>query len=215
MKFIRKAGFVATLFTAVSLISFHSSAQPLNTDTSSHATGSRKLFIDVHQLEPGKVKYEDVAKEHTKDLAVEKKYNVDILKYWVDEKEGKVFCLASASDSGALRKTHAEAHGLLPDNIYLVEEGTEASLKGKKNLFLDIHYLGQGKVSVKDVAGAHEKDLAVEKKYGANFINYWVNEKEGVVMCLVEASDSTALINTHKEAHGLLPDKIYRVKQGQ
>jgi hypothetical protein len=34
-------------------------------------------------------------------------------------------------------------------------------------------------------------------------------------MCLVEAKDSTALINTHKEAHGLLPDKIYRVKQGQ
>ena len=103
----------------------------------------------------------------------------------------------------------------MPDNISLVEEGTEAALTGKTNLYLDIHYLGAGKVSVKDVAGAHEKDLAVEKKYGANFINYWVNEKEGVVMCLVEAKDSSALINTHKEAHGLLPDKIYRVKQGQ
>jgi len=175
---------------------------------------TRHLFLDVHRLTPG-IKPDAVAQAHQKDLAVEGKYGVDFIKYWVAPDEGLVFCLASASDSESLRKTHAEAHGLLPNNIYLVEGGTESSLTGKTNLFLDIHYLGAGKVSVKDVAAAHEKDLAVEKKYGANFINYWVNEKEGVVMCLVEAKDSTALINTHKEAHGLLPDKIYRVKQGQ
>jgi hypothetical protein len=34
-------------------------------------------------------------------------------------------------------------------------------------------------------------------------------------MCLAEAKDSTALINTHKEAHGLLPAKVFKVKQGQ
>jgi hypothetical protein len=182
---------------------------------SSAASGDAKqLFLDVHRLTPG-IKPEAVAQAHQKDLAVEGKYGVDFIKYWVAPDEGLVFCLASASDSESLRKTHAEAHGLLPNNIYLVEGGTEAALTGTKNLFLDIHYLGAGKVSVKDVAAAHEKDLAVEKKYGANFINYWVNEKEGVVMCLVEANDSTALIKTHKEAHGLLPDKIYRVTQGQ
>ena len=175
---------------------------------------TKHLFLDVHRLTPG-IKPEAVAQAHQKDLAVEGKYGVDFIKYWVAPDEGLVFCLASASDSESLRKTHGEAHGLLPDNIYLVEEGTEADLTGKKNLFLDIHHLGAGKVSVKDVAAAHEKDLAVQKKYGANFINYWVNEKEGVVMCLVEAKDSTALIKTHKEAHGLLPDKIYRVSQGQ
>jgi hypothetical protein len=204
---------MTALASMFSITGFYSSAQTAKMSTSGSGE-TRHLFLDVHRLTPG-IKAEAVAQAHQKDLAVEGKYGVDFMKYWVAEDEGLVFCLASASDSGSLRKTHAEAHGLLPDNIYLVEEGTEAALKGKKNLFLDIHYLGQGKVSVKDVAGAHEKDLAVEKKYGANFINYWVNEKEGVVMCLVEASDSTALINTHKEAHGLLPDKIYRVKQGQ
>jgi hypothetical protein len=204
---------MTALASMFSITGFHLSAQTAKMSTSVSGE-TRHLFLDVHRLTPG-IKAEAVAQAHQKDLAVEGKYGVDFMKYWVAEDEGLVFCLASASDSGSLRKTHAEAHGLLPDNIYLVEEGTEAALKGKKNLFLDIHYLGQGKVSVKDVAGAHEKDLAVEKKYGANFINYWVNEKEGVVMCLVEASDSTALINTHKEAHGLLPDKIYRVKQGQ
>jgi len=209
MKILTKA-VLAIMF---SMMGFCLSAQTAK--MSSAGSGETKhLFLDVHRLTPG-IKPEAVAQAHQKDLAVEGKYGADFIKYWVAPDEGLVFCLASAADSEALRKTHAEAHGLLPDNIYLVEEGTEAALTGKTNLYLDIHYLGAGKVSVKDVAGAHQKDLAVEKKYGANFINYWVNEKEGVVMCLVEAKDSSALINTHKEAHGLLPDKIYRVKQGQ
>jgi len=204
---------MAALAIMFSITGLYLSAQTTKM-SSAEAGGTKQLFLDVHRLTPG-IKPEAVAQAHQKDLAVEGKYGVDFIKYWVAPDEGLVFCLASASDSESLRKTHAEAHGLLPDNIYLVEAGTEATLTGKNNLFLDIHYLGAGKVSVKDVAAAHEKDLAVEKKYGANFINYWVNEKEGVVMCLVEAKDSTALINTHKEAHGLLPDKIYRVKQGQ
>jgi len=182
--------------------------------SSAEAGDGKHLYLDVHVLTPG-IKPEAVAEAHKKDLQVEGKYGVDFIKYWVAPDEGLVFCLASASDSESLRKTHGEAHGLLPSNIYIVEEGREAALSGKKNLFLDIHHLGEGKVSVKDVEAAHQKDLAVQKKYGANFINYWVNEKEGVVMCLVEAKDSTALIKTHKEAHGLLPDKIYRVTQGQ
>ena len=204
---------MAALAIMFSITGLYLSAQTTKM-SSAEAAGTKQLFLDVHRLTPG-IKPEAVAQAHQKDLAVEGKYGVDFIKYWVAPDEGLVFCLASASDSESLRKTHAEAHGLLPDNIYLVEAGTEATLTGKNNLFLDIHYLGAGKVSVKDVAAAHEKDLAVEKKYGANFINYWVNEKEGVVMCLVEAKDSTALINTHKEAHGLLPDKIYRVKQGR
>jgi len=204
---------MTALAITFSITGFHLSAQTAK--LSSAGSGETKhLFLDVHRLTPG-IKPEAVAQAHQKDLAVEKKYGVDFIKYWVAQDEGLVFCLASASDSESLRKTHGEAHGLLPDNIYLVDEGTEAQLTGKNNLFLDIHHLGEGKVSVKDVAAAHEKDLAVQKKYGANFINYWVNEKEGVVMCLVEAKDSSALIKTHKEAHGLLPDKIYRVTQGQ
>jgi len=204
---------MTVLAITFSTTGFYLSAQTAK--LSSAGVGEAKhLFLDVHRLTPG-IKPEAVAQAHQKDLAVEKKYGADFIKYWVAPEEGLVFCLASASDSESLRKTHSEAHGLLPDNIYLVEEGTEAELTGKKNLFLDIHHLGAGKVSVKDVAAAHEKDLAVQSKYGANFINYWVNEKEGVVMCLVEAKYSTALIKTHKDAHGLVPDKIYRVSQGQ
>jgi Protein of unknown function (DUF4242) len=158
---------------------------------------------------------EGVAAAHAKDLATEGKYGVQFLNYWVDTAKGAVYCLSLASDSGDIVKTHALAHGLLPDQIYAVQGGNEAALLGGKNLYLDVHELGAGHVKAADVAAVHQKDLAVQGKYGVNLINYWVNEKDGVVMCLAEAPDSAALIKTHKEAHGLLPNYIYEVKQGQ
>jgi len=207
--------FVAVLFAGLSISSIQLSAQASVTEASVNAKEGRKLFIDVHQLEPGKVKYEDVAKAHAKDLATEGKYGVHFIKYWVNEDKGLVYCLSSSSDMESIKKTHAEAHGLIPHVCYPVTDGMEAALKGKTNLFLDIHYLGAGKVSAKDVAEAHKKDLATQGKYGVNFINYWVNEKEGMIMCLSEAKDSSLIIKTHKEAHGLVPAKIMKVKQGQ
>ncbi|HEY4205319.1 MAG TPA: DUF4242 domain-containing protein [Puia sp.] len=172
-------------------------------------------YIDVHHLGAGKVTAAAVAEAHAKDLAVEKKYGVQFIKYWVDESAGTVYCLSSAADTSDIRKTHAEAHGLLPDEIYLVTPGKEAMIKGAKDLYLDVHELGAGNVKAADVAAAHQKDLAVQKKYGVNFINYWVDEKDGRVLCLSQAPDSTAVINTHKEAHGLLPAYVEKVKQGQ
>ena len=174
---------------------------------------STSYFIDVHHFGPAKVNLKDVEAAHQKDILVEKKYGVSFLKYWFDQANGDVYCLSSAKDEEAIRNTHADAHGLLPDEIYKVSEGQEAAIKGDHELYLDIHQLGEGKVTAADVAGAHQKDLAVQSKYGVNLINYWVDEKKGTVMCLAQAPDSAALINTHKQAHGLLPLRVVKVKQ--
>jgi hypothetical protein len=181
----------------------------------SSAPDSAMFYIDVHHLGAGKVTAAAVAGAHQKDLAVEKKYNVSFIKYWVDESKGDVYCLSSAPNPGAIRATHAEAHGLLPDDIYKVSPGQEAMIKGNNHLYLDIHELGPGNVTAAAVAAAHQKDLAVQQKYGVNFINYWVDEKSGTVICLSQAPDSAAVVNTHREAHGLLPVSVVRVEQGQ
>ena len=197
-------------FIICGFASLHLAAQ-----NKSATVNEKKLYIDVHQLEPGKVKFEDVAGAHAKDLAVEKKYGVHFINYWVDEKQGLVYCLSTAPNADAITKTHAEAHGLLPASTFEVTGGTAASLTGNKKLFLDIHKLGAGNVTAAAVADAHKKDLAVQGKYGVNFINYWVDEKEGLVYCLSEADDAQSVINTHKEAHGLIPAEIEVVKQGE
>ncbi|HEV2354406.1 MAG TPA: DUF4242 domain-containing protein [Puia sp.] len=179
------------------------------------ASDSFHLYIDVHHLGAGKVTAAAVAGAHQKDLAVEKKYNVNFIKYWVDVNKGDVYCLSSAASPESIRATHAEAHGLLPDDIYLVTDGQEANLAGNDNLYLDIHELGAGNVTAAAVAAAHQKDLAVEHKYGVNFINYWVDEKNGTVICLSQAPDSAAVVSTHREAHGLIPVSVVKVEQGQ
>jgi len=174
-----------------------------------------QFYIDVHYLPAGNVSYSDVAAAHAKDLAVEGKYGVQFLKYWVDESKGVIYCLSSAPDTNAIKKTHGEAHGLLPQLIYQVKDGDEAMADKSKTFFLDIHELGAGNVTAADVEKAHQKDLAVQKKYGVSFINYWVDEKTGTVLCLSQASDASKVVATHKEAHGLVPVSVEEVKQGQ
>jgi hypothetical protein len=89
-------------------------------------------------------------------------------------------------------------------------ERTWESAPGKK-LFLDVHEVGSGKVTAKDVAGAHQKDLATEGKYGVDYKAYWLDEKAGKIYCLVEAPSAEATTAVHKEAHGLVANKIMEV----
>jgi hypothetical protein len=80
------------------------------------------LFMDVHNLgEP--VSIDDVAKAHAADLQTQDQYGVHYLRYWVDEGEGRIFCLVDAPDAEAANKVHKEAHGLVADEVHLVAEG--------------------------------------------------------------------------------------------
>lgn len=199
---------------AIILFSFQE-LRAQDNSTNSEKTPGNSLYIDVHDLKPGSVTYDDVMAAHKKDLATEGKYGVSFIKFWVDEKEGKIYCLSSAPDSNAIIETHREAHGLLPSKIYKVTDGSQSAAVDGESYFLDVHNLGPGNVTAAAVAGAHEKDLKVEKKYGVNFINYWVDTDNGTIFCLSQAPDSNAIIQTHKEAHGLLPAYVLPVKQGQ
>jgi Protein of unknown function (DUF4242) len=77
-------------------------------------------------------------------------------------------------------------------------------------LFMDVHTIDGG-VSPKDVADAHEADLATQGAYGVQYQRYWVDEKAGKIFCLVEAADAETANTVHREAHGLVADEIYPV----
>jgi hypothetical protein len=80
------------------------------------------LFMDVHTIEGG-VAAGDVANAHMADLEKQSTHDVKYLRYWVDEKDGKIFCLVEAPDAEAANAVHREAHGLVADEIYRVTEG--------------------------------------------------------------------------------------------
>jgi Nickel responsive protein SCO4226-like len=81
------------------------------------------LFMDVHNIEGG-VSAKDVADAHMKDVETQDAHGVKYLKYWVDESQGKIFCLVDAPNADAAHTVHREAHGLVADEIYEVSEGS-------------------------------------------------------------------------------------------
>jgi hypothetical protein len=80
-------------------------------------------------------------------------------------------------------------------------------------LFMDVHSI-EGGVSASDVADAHMKDLQAQAQHGVDYKQYWVDEKAGKIFCLVEAPNAEAAHTVHREAHGLVADEIYEVREG-
>jgi hypothetical protein len=82
------------------------------------------LFMDVHETMPDGAGAADVAGAHAADVKIQDQYGVKYLKYWVDEKARKIFCLVEAPDADTAIRVHREAHGLVADQIYEVSEGS-------------------------------------------------------------------------------------------
>lgn len=78
------------------------------------------LYMDVHtgiDAAP-----EEVAEAHKKDLEVQEAHGVNYLRYWMDEEKGAIFCLFEGPSKEAGEEVHREAHGLVAEEIYEVEE---------------------------------------------------------------------------------------------
>jgi len=78
-------------------------------------------------------------------------------------------------------------------------------------VYMDIHDVPGG-VTSDDVAKAHAHDLEVQGKYGVEYRRYWVNEKAGKIFCLVHAPNAEVAAQVHREAHGLVAEKIIEVQ---
>lgn len=81
------------------------------------------LFMDTHEKVDG-LTAEAVAGAHQRDLEVQEKHGVHYLKYWFNEPAGRVYCLVDAPTKDAAIAVHREAHGLVPDEIVEVNEGS-------------------------------------------------------------------------------------------
>lgn len=78
-------------------------------------------------------------------------------------------------------------------------------------LYMDIHNLSEG-TTAEDVAKAHAKDIEIQRKYGVEYRKYWVNESGKKIFCLAHAPSAEAAACVHREAHGMLAEKIIEVE---
>jgi hypothetical protein len=70
------------------------------------------------------VSADEVAKAHKADLQTQGAYDVRYLRYWVSEQPGKVFCLVEAPSAHAAEAVHRQAHGLVAEAVFQVQEGS-------------------------------------------------------------------------------------------
>jgi hypothetical protein len=78
-------------------------------------------YVDIHDL-PG-VKAADVVGARDADVAFQGEFGVNYRHYWVDEADGKVFCLVDAPDKETAARVHRQAHGLEAHTLFEVEQG--------------------------------------------------------------------------------------------
>ena len=74
---------------------------------------------------------------------------------------------------------------------------------------MDIHTVPG--VKARDVAEAHRKDLLHQGEHGCNCMTYWIDEARENIFCLIEAADKSAVEDMHRQAHGLVPNKVIEV----
>jgi class 3 adenylate cyclase len=76
-------------------------------------------------------------------------------------------------------------------------------------MYMDIHEIKGATADA--VAKAHSADVETQKKYGVEYHKYWLNESCGKIFCLCSAPNPEAAAQVHREAHGLVAEKIIEV----
>jgi len=96
--------------------------------------------MDIHTVDSDAFTVEDVVKAHMQDLAIQERFGVIQIKYWVNVEAKTLFCLMEGPNKDACNMVHKESHGNTACNIIEVSDD-------EFNLFL-----GEGK---------NENDLAL------------------------------------------------------
>ncbi len=93
------------------------------------------MYMDIHEA-PGATA-EAVAQAHLADLKTQAKYGVEYHKYWLNEAQGKIFCLCTAPSADAALTVHRKAHGLVPQKIIEVQPDLAESFLGGSEVNTD------------------------------------------------------------------------------
>jgi class 3 adenylate cyclase len=77
-------------------------------------------------------------------------------------------------------------------------------------MYMDIHEIHGA--TAEAVAKAHGADVETQRKYGVEYLKYWFNESGGKLFCLIDAPSAEAATSVHREAHGLVAERIIEVE---
>ena len=81
-------------------------------------------------------------------------------------------------------------------------------------LFIDIHIVEDNAFSEIAAIEGHQRDLAMQHKFGVKNIKFFLNLPEKRVFCLMEAPDKESCAATHREANGIEACNLVEVDGG-
>jgi AraC-like DNA-binding protein len=67
-------------------------------------------------------------------------------------------------------------------------------------LFMDLHKMPN--ITMDEAKKAHIADEAIQSNFGVKYLQFWVNLEAGLLFCLVEGPDKSAVENVHRQSHG-------------
>jgi len=76
-------------------------------------------------------------------------------------------------------------------------------------LYMDRHEFAS--VTASDIAAAHVQDLAVQGRFGVQFLNYWFDEERQHAFCLATGPNQESVTAAHAASHGLTPYEVIEV----
>jgi AraC-like DNA-binding protein len=102
--------------------------------------------MDIHTVDSDTLTVEDVVKAHMQDLAIQDKFGVTQIKYWVNEKSKTLFCLMEGPDKNACNMVHKESHGNTACNIIEVSDDEYNLFLGEGNSNNDLALTNSGEL---------------------------------------------------------------------
>lgn len=104
------------------------------------------LYMDIHTVTSGAFTVEDVVKAHMQDLAIQERFGVNQIKYWVNVEAKTLFCLMEGPNKDACNRVHKESHGNTACNIIEVTEDEFNLFLGEGNSDNDLARTGNGDI---------------------------------------------------------------------
>jgi AraC-like DNA-binding protein len=148
------------------------------------------LFMDFHKFDS--VTVEAVKTAHMADIGVQDQYGVKYHQFWVNEEEGKVFCLVEGPDAATCEKVHMMAHGNIACALTEVDPGLYVKLMGHD------HAIDHGHVKHKDGA----VDLGYRSILVASVYSYATVNSSKETSQLLIPHWARKIINEQIVAHG-------------
>ena len=77
-----------------------------------HGMSQMPTYIDIHDLLAALLPRICSQRVHVADQQVQGKHGVEYHKYWLNRRNGTVFCMCTAPSAEAAAAVHQEAHGM-------------------------------------------------------------------------------------------------------